>query len=384
MNSFIKISIFSILCSILLSCGGDDEKPSKNSPTFLKEGTSYNFNYNDDFFDGTIETIVEAQLGQDTFLIRNYSEEVTTIFPTQYWVLHDDNLYTSFRLRDPDTYQIECKFNKPVGTSWNVVKGATTYAYSIDALNVSIKTINKGEIKDAIKIKMQTGSSVYYQYISPTVGPIGNGSADDETASLKLADYTIGSVNSADVHLAPISYGSFPFLKVNNYWTYNETSFFGDDVQVKLEVVSKDASKNIYKVKLTYGTNPATYSYWYEDNSLLMVYEDGESVENADPIYMNASDAEVGYGWTGLTSNSTYYIYKIATLNETLETYFGDLPCMGIDVSNGLFSAQINYWNQNKGNVFVSGLITSRDIIASNAKGNKNTSCVPVIGFINQ
>jgi hypothetical protein len=385
MKSLIKISLFSVFSFFLLSCGGGDgEKPIKTDVTFLKKGTRYTFQYKDNLFDGTIESVVEEQIGQDTFLVRNTSEEVTSIFPSQYWVLHDDNLYTSFRLRDPDTYQIECKFNKPVGTSWNVFKGTNTYAYTIDALNVTIKTVSKGDITDAIKIKIQTGSVISYQYVSPTVGPLGDGSADDDAAKIKVVDYTIGTINSPDVHVPPISFGSFPFLKVNNYWTYDESSFFGDDVVVKLEIVSKEASKNVYKVKLTYGETTPTYSYWYEDGGMLMVYEDGEAVENADAIYMNASDAEIGYGWAGLTGTSTYYIYKISSLNESMDTYFGELPCMGIDVSNGLFSTQINYWNQNKGNVSVSGLIVSRDITSSNARGvNKKTPFIPIIGISN-
>jgi hypothetical protein len=36
-----------------------------------------------------------------------------------------------------------------------------------------------------------------------------------------------------------------------------------------------------------------SYSYWYEDRGLLMVYEEGETVEQGDPIYENAAQLKL-------------------------------------------------------------------------------------------
>jgi hypothetical protein len=367
-----------VLSVTLSSCGGDDDpKPSNVSVTFLKVGTKYTIYVNDNFwYDDTIKTFIETQVGQDTFLVRNYSETID-VAPTQYWTLHDNNLYTSYRLRDTDLYQIECKFGKPVGTSWSVVKNRVTYTYSIEALDVSIKT-GDGVVDDAIKIKIKSGSNETYQYISPSVGMLGNGSVDDATAISKVIHYTIGTTSSSNVHVPPISYGNFPFLAVGKYWNYTESDFFGAEIPVEVKVESKLSGKNIYKIKLTYN-GEVSYMYWYEDRGLLMVYEDGERIEQADPIYEDASQAEPGHGWVGLAPTGTVYIYKITALEETLDTYFGELPCMAISVSNGLFSSQTNYWNQNKGNVLVSGFV-SRDITSSNAR-KRNSPLIPVLSY---
>jgi hypothetical protein len=110
-----------------------------------------------------------------------------------------------------------------------------------------------------------------------------------------------------------------------------------------------------------------------------MVYEEGETVEQADPIYEDASQAEIGHGWVGLSPTGTVFIYEVTALAETMDTYFGELPCMAIDVGNGLFSMQTNYWNQNKGNVLVNGFI-SRDVTASNARQDRK-SFIPVVGI---
>jgi hypothetical protein len=123
---------------------------------------------NDGFlYDENVETIVESQIGVDTFLVRNYAETVP-VAPMQYWVLRDNNLYISYRLRDADAYQIECKFGRPAGTKWTVVKGGAPYTYSIEANKVSITT-GEGVVNDAVKIKIKSaGGAESYQYFSPT------------------------------------------------------------------------------------------------------------------------------------------------------------------------------------------------------------------------
>ena len=107
-----------VLCVLFFSCGSDDPKPAQVDVSFLKVGTKYTYYFDDGFFNAdSIYTVVSKQLAPDTFLIR-YSSESIALSPTQYWVLKDNNFYTSLRLRDPDAYTLECKFGKPVGTSW--------------------------------------------------------------------------------------------------------------------------------------------------------------------------------------------------------------------------------------------------------------------------
>jgi hypothetical protein len=110
-----------------------------------------------------------------------------------------------------------------------------------------------------------------------------------------------------------------------------------------------------------------------------MVYDEGEQVEQADPIYEDAAQAEVGHGWVGLSPTGTVFIYEVMALDEVTDTYFGELPCMTIDVGSGLFSTQTNYWNQNKGNVLVSGFV-SREVTESNAR-RRRMPFIPVLSI---
>jgi hypothetical protein len=379
---FVKLALpLCVLSVTLFSCGGnDDPKPANVSVTFLKVGTKYTMYFNDGFlYDDTIKTVVDSQIGADTFLVRNYSESAPVAY-TQYWVLRDNNLYASYRLRDTDMYQIECKFGQPVGTSWPVVKNGVTFTYSIEALNVSITT-GDGVVKDAIKIKVKNSNGAeVYQYISPTVGILANGSIDDASAAGKVIHYTIGTTSSSNVHVPPISYGNFPFMTVGKYWKYVQSDFFGETtVPVEVTIDSKLSGKNICKVKLSVD-GAVSYEYWFEDRGLLMVYEEGEQIEQADPIYEDAAQAEVGHGWVGRASTGKVFFYKTTATDETTDTYFGTLPCMTIEVSDGLFSSQINYWNQNKGNVLVSGIFASREITSSNAR-KTSRPFIPVISI---
>ena len=109
---------------LLSSCSDDGE--SSGGPeielNFLAEGTEYHYYALNFFGDDSIKCVIEEQVGRDTFLVRNYSDLIT-VFPMQYWTVKDGNFYTSYRLRDPGAYQIECKFGRPKGTSWKVKKG---------------------------------------------------------------------------------------------------------------------------------------------------------------------------------------------------------------------------------------------------------------------
>jgi hypothetical protein len=371
-----RLLALAALCVIVLisSCSSDDEDPQPATEvTFLKVGTKYTMYYDDGFWNvDSLYTEVSKQLATDTFLVRNSSPSIA-VAGTQYWVLKDNNFYTSIRLRDPNTYQIECKFNQPVGTTWNVTKNGVSYVYTIEELNATVTT-GDGPVTDAIKIKITSGNQSASQYISPTVGILGSGSVNEDVVA-KLIHYKVGTTAPVTKSLPKITFGNFPFLKVNNYWDYVESNFVSE-VNVTTLVESKLPSSNIYKVKVTYDGTSA-YSYWYEDAGMLMVYEEGEEVVEADPIYMSTAIAEVGYGWAGLTSTNSMFIYTVEEIGESYNTYFGQLPCVAISVSNGFLSSQTNYWNQNKGNVLVSGFV-SRDVVDSNAKEKKKMSILPI------
>ena len=374
-----KLFALGALCAIafISSCDseGNEEPQPATEVTFLKVGTKYTMYYDDGFFNvDSLYTTVTQQLATDTFLVRNSSPTIA-VGGTQYWVLKDNNFYTSIRLRDPATYQIECKFNQPVGTTWNVSKNGVPYVYTIEEVNATVTT-GDGDVNDAIKIKITSGSQSAFQYISPSVGMLGNGSVSEDVVA-KVIHYKVGTTVPVTKSLPKITFGNFPFLKVNNYWDYHESSIFCEPIEVKTLVESKLPSSNIYKVKVTYD-GVSAYSYWYEDAGMLMVYEEGEQIVQADPIYMNPAVAEVEYGWASLTSSNTMFIYEISEIDVSRSTYFGSLPCMAITVSNGLFTNQTNFWNQNKGNVMVSGFAT-RDLIDSNAKGRARPSLLPIV-----
>ena len=364
MKLILNVLLLTGVTGLFISCGSDEDSGSKVAVTFMAEGAEYHY-YNVSFFgNDTIKSIVEKQIGKDTFLVRNYSETIT-VFPTQYWVLKDGNFYSSFRLRDPNAYYIECKFGKPKGTSWKVKRGSVNFTYTIDEVDATITT-GQGEITDAVKVRVKTGSSVFYQYVSPTVGLIGTGDFEDPDASMYLVKYFPGTPETTDNVVPAITYGNFPFLKVGNYWTYYESTFFEDD-EVTVTVESKLPSKNIYKVNIAYASGSESDGYWYEDNGYLMAYDEGEEIVEADPIYLHESQAELGYGWGSLTGSGTTFIYEIESLDESIETFYGELSSMGISVTDGLFSSQTNYWDLNKGNVLVTGLVY-RDVIASNVR----------------
>jgi len=365
---------------LFFSCGGsDDPSPSNVDVSFLKVGTKYTYYYDDGFWNiDSIYLEVSKQLAPDTFLIR-YESESIALSPTQYWVLKDNNLYTSLRLRDPDAYTLECKFGKPKGTTWKTKRRNVEYTYKIEEVNASVKT-KDGVVDDAVKVKVSSGAQSGYLYFSPTVGMLGNGSYDDETVTQKPVHYKIGTTNTTTNTIPPISFGNFPFLAVGKYWNYTQEDFFGDVVSLQIKVEEKLASKNIFKVKTTYD-GEVDYSYWYEDNGFLMVYDEGENVLNADPIYVDESIAEIGYGWGGLTPSGTLFIYTIDAKNEVVDSYYGELSCLNIGVTDGFISTQSNYWTKAKGNVKVTGMV-AREIEATNVRSRGERKIFSVVPSI--
>lgn len=365
------------VCSLaLISCKkSDDPAPSPSNPgtgpnsgdiTFLRVGATSTYDMNTFFGSDTVYSVVEQEVAKDTFLIRNYSAS-TIVGPSQYLTLTNNTLYTSYRLRDKAGYEALCKFDKPVGTSWSVYRNGTLYyTATIDSLNAKIMT-GKGLVTDAIKVKLVTASnSTSYQYYSRTIGVLGLGT---NSSAYFLKDYTTSNAAStAPSQLPAITFGNLPFLTVGNYWNYSYDSFSASD-SLKLTVVSKDAN-NIYKMKIRFKSQPADIiEYWYEDNGYLMAYQTGETLYKADAIYMKPSAAAVNYGWVGY-SGTTAFVYRISSLNETAtSTRYGSLPCMAIDVYSGLFSSQVNYWNADKGEVYVDGGgIITQDLVNSNVR----------------
>jgi hypothetical protein len=340
-----------VLCT--LSCE-DSNDPKPSTIPFLMVGASYTY-----YLDGidTIKTVVEKQLAADTFLVRTYSKTVD-VLPTQYWVLKDSIFYSSIRLRDPSTYQIVCKFGEPVGTSWPVHKGSELFLYSIEAKNVSINT-GEGLVKDAIKIKVSSQSAPpVFQYISPTIGILGNSSVNEKNG-LSLIHYTLGQSNITNNIIMPITFGSFPFLEVGKYWNYTEES--------SILIESKLSTNNIYKIK--HEGRGDFYSYWYEDNGILMEYEENENILNADPIYFSKEIAVDGYGWVSSYREGVIAINTITELDILTDSFFGaGLPCMKINVKFNLSNAQSNYyWHENKGTILITGF-APREVIDSNVR----------------
>ena len=383
-KNILKSLSMAMLALTIFSCSKKSSDPEPNNTTnnsntkvtFLKVGTVSRYHYTSLFDDDTLKTVVEEEIAKDTFLIRNYSP-ITTIIPRQYMVLSNNVLSLSTRLRDKNYYQVVCKFGQPVGTTWDVYRnGVFSYKATIDSLNARVVT-EAGIYNDGVKVKIVAGSSISYQYYSPSAGILGL-----KNSSFNLKSHSTGSVSSnAPVKVPGITYGNFNFLKVGNYWKYSLSDIFSNDVDsIRLDILSKD-SKNIFKVKVyQQSTNSTVYQYWFEDNGYLMVYMDGESVLNADPIYVDPSKIKVGQGWSGY-DGSTSYIYKIESLSEDVtSTKYGSLPCLAINVSSGFFSSQTNYWHTDKGQVAANGF-SSQDLVYSNVRKNTESRTISP-GFI--
>jgi hypothetical protein len=361
----------SIVCLItiliLMSCKKDKDEAVdlNNGVIFLKTGTTYTYNYSGE----TVTSAVEQEAGKDTFLIRNYSQTIDTIFPAVYYALKDGNFSRSIRLRDPDSYVVVCKFNHPEGTTWNVTdEYGRTSVLTIDSVNTKVNT-GKGWITDAIKVRSVSGNSASYSYYSPTVGFIGNGSVDTE-AAIQLTDYSVSTTSPTGASY-PITFGNFPFTKIGNEWIFEETTTSGKD-NVTKSIENKIGKSNIYKVKVTRESQPdlITFEYWYEDHGRLMVYEDGENALQADVVYIDESLSKVGDGWVSKTKDGSILLSRISNLNVTQFTGWGNLPSEEIEIKNREGLSAKDYWNKDKGNLLTTGGI-NRVLVNSNARTSK-------------
>ncbi len=380
MKTFNLFFIVIGLSIITFSCKKEEEiNPSGEvsaSPTFLKVGSEWTYDH--ELIVGlgydTTKRVVEEQIGEYIYKVRNYSN--SDYMPTYtYHMVKDNNFYTSYRLRHEDSYYIECKFGAPVGTKWTADMYLYTMDYEIVAINDTIKTLDQ-TITDAIKIKAtrSADNKTAYTYFSPTVGPLGTGSYEEEP-SMRLKTYKIGTTPRDETKRLPaITYNNLGFMKTGNYWKYNNPDGWSYD-SVIVEIMEKLSSNDIYKIKLTeyYEEIKAeSIQYWYEDNGFLMIYEDGEPQLKADPTFAFGTIAEIGYKWVGYTDKSSF-IYEITELDYELETdYFGKVSTTEINVINtSALSAQANYWNLDNGMVYTSGIFDQLIVYESNLKGGK-------------
>lgn len=364
-----KSVVYLVIIFLSMSCKKDKDAEvlidGNNGVTFLKVGTDYSYSFSGE----TVTSSVEQEAGKDTFLIRNYSETVDTIFPSVYYALKDGNFSRSVRLRDPASYVLVCRFNQPQGTTWNVTdEYGRASVLTIDSVNTKVKT-GKGWITDAIKVRTVTGNTTSFDYYSPTVGFIGNGSVGTE-AAIQLTEYSISTTSPTGAPYR-ITFGNFPFTKIGNEWTFEESSTSGKD-NVTKSIDNKVGKTNIYKVRVTRESQPNifTFEYWYEDHGRLMIYEDGENALQADIAYIDESISKVGDGWVSKTKDGKILVSRISNLNAPQSTGWGELPSEEIEIKNkeGLFAK--DYWNKDKGNLLTTGDI-SKVLLNSNARISK-------------
>lgn len=363
----LKSVVYLIIIFMSMSCKKDKDSviDGNRGVVFLKVGTAYTYSFKGE----TVTSAVEKEAGKDTFLIRNYSETVDTLFPAVYYALNNGNFSRSIRLRDPASYVLVCKFNQPEGTTWNITdEYGRASVLTIDSVNTKVNT-GKGWIKDAIKVKTVTGNSTTYNYYSPTIGYIGQGSVST-SASIQLTDYTISTASPTRASY-PITFGSFPFTKIGNEWTFEVSTTSGKD-NVTKSIDNKVGKSNIYKVKVTRDSQPNlfTFEYWYEDHGRLMIYEDGESALQADVVYMDESISKVGDGWVSKTKDGSILLSRISNLNLMKSTGWGQLSSEEIEIKNREGLSAKDYWNKDKGNVLTTGDI-SRVLVNSNARISK-------------
>ena len=372
-----------LVAAFWVSCKKKSNEPTPSSTngntnqvTFLKAGATYNYLYTDFLQTNTpVKMVVEQEIAQDTFLVRNFSS-VLAMIPTQYYVINNNTLSASFRLRDKTSYQVLCKFNAPVGTNWTFNNFGTPYTYTIIGVNVSVTT-GSGVISDAVQVRaIDNASDTTYAYYSPTVGPLGTIPYKSTNYGMQLISYTQGVASTNVPATVPaITFGSFPFLKTGNYWTYYESEF-GSVVDTITITVSGKSTQNVFTIStFQQSTDSTSISYWFEDDGLLMNYASNESLSQADPIYMNPASAKTGYGWTVYSETGSPVIHTIGSLDSSgTSTYYGNFSgVMAENASNnGLYVQLTNFWDPNKGIVYSSGIV-SEDLYQSNLRTARTT-----------
>jgi len=367
-TNLLWVLLFSI--TLFSSCKKDDPVApiQVDNPAFLKAGTNLYFISDSYAFSDTLNISIKEEIGVDTFLVRFISESYD-FHPTQYWVIDNGVLKSSFRLRDPDSYITECKFGYPVGTTWNADRSGYIYKYTIESVDETFQYYG-GELNDVIKIKVEDsfGTVSYYAYYSPQIGPLGDGEFETD-GDMYIVNHEIGTASATTTKIPAQTFGNLPFLKVGNTWNFTEYGMLETE-SFDVEITSVSAN-NIYTVKYSYPSANST-QYWFEDNGYLMAYEEGETTIQADPLFQIVDDAVVGYGWSNMKKDKSFFIYKIGEKDTQFETYAGDIDCMSIDVSSGFFSFQTNYWNNEKGFIGTEGWAADIYLEGSTLKSGTN------------
>ncbi|MBC7487964.1 MAG: hypothetical protein H7282_14580 [Cytophagaceae bacterium] len=69
------------------------------------------------------------------------------------------------------------------------------------------------------------------------------------------------------------------------------------------------------------------------------------------------------------------FVYRISSLSTNATSVkYGTQSCMEINVTNGIFGQQYNYWHADKGQVLVSGIGISQDLNESNVRNSESSS----------
>lgn len=146
-----------------------------------------------------------------------------------------------------------------------------------------------------------------------------------------------------------IEFGTSDFLKVGNKWVYSASSEYGGDSALIVEIVSAHpVYEDVFKVSNRYYNRDPYFSYWYIDGDYLKVYEQGEAVIDAHPIY-RVKNIVAGEEWQGESENE-YLFYKVDSLNVVQNCYLGSFVCNEITVEfSNAFNQQYNYWNDTIG-----------------------------------
>lgn len=362
------------------------DTPTENSKnvTFMNEGYINTYHQETwlEEYDFTME--VESEIKKDVFVLRQTSTSFSTI-PTLYWKLENDILYSSFRMRDDNNYFVECKFNEIDGASWTRNISGSEYTYLVES-NSDTLTI-AGQLRDdLVKIKVSSPSgSISYNYYSYSLGYIGSTNSSGSW-TVKLTEHEKKTIpTTLETAFPARTFGSFDFLRTGVFWNfeyYDLNTGLTNTIDVK--VLTKD-SKNIYKVQLitvTSGVSQTEIQYWFEDDDYLMVYDENESIDEADPIFVKSNKAKVGLGWTGKSISGTNFNYKISEINALFVTNLhGEISSTRIDSGTGGFwgATQNNVWSDSKGQIATTGWIYL-DLTGSNAK---NAAEQPYLGPLN-
>ena len=148
-----------------------------------------------------------------------------------------------------------------------------------------------------------------------------------------------------------VSNASFEFLNTGNKWTYNYTTWFGDNEVLTQEIISVSNSK--YRVVSIINSDTVLAANWYASGQYLKTLIDGEA--EAESIYK--FNPSLNDTWTAQGSSNSIITYRVVKLNDTIATTFGEFyDCVKIEVTfSDSFNTQYNYWSKKYGLVYQEG-----------------------------